>query len=68
MSTQTKYPDIHVQLAGKEGNAFAIIGCVRKALREADVPNDEINEFVLQAMSGDYDHLLATCMKWVDAH
>ena len=62
----TKYPDIEVQLSGEDGNAFAILGRVIKALRRGDVPADEIKQFQTEATSGDYDHLLQTCMKWVD--
>lgn len=29
------------------------------------MPHDEIAEFRERATSGDYDHLLITCMKWV---
>ena len=62
----TKYPDIQVQLSGEDGNAFAIIGRVRKALRRADVANDEIDAFTAEATSGDYDHVIQTAMAWVD--
>jgi len=60
-----KYPEIEVQLTGQDGNAFAVIGAVRKALRRAGIGQDEIALFTNEATAGDYDHLLATCMKWV---
>ena len=60
-----KYPDVQVQLSGEDGNAFFIIGRVGKAMRQAGVANDDIDAFRKQAMSGDYDNVLATCMKWV---
>lgn len=59
-----KYPDIHVQLVGKDGNAFAIIGACTKAARRAHVIDSDIKKFQDEAMSGDYDHLLRTCMEW----
>jgi hypothetical protein len=65
MSIEVKYPDIEVDLSNSDGNAFAIIGTVRKALRRAGITDDKIKEFSDDAMSGDYDHLLQTCMKWV---
>lgn len=65
-TTTPRYPNIEVQLSGEDGNAFAIMGAVRRALRRADVPNAEIEEFSREAMAGDYDHLLQTCMRWVD--
>jgi hypothetical protein len=55
-----------VKLSGTDGNAFAILGKVARALREAGAPKDEIDLFNEEAMSGDYDHVLRTCMKWVD--
>jgi hypothetical protein len=61
-----KYPDVHVQLSGEDGNAFGVIGRVQRALRTAGVPKDEIKEFQMQAMSGDYDDLLRTVMEWVE--
>lgn len=63
-----KYPEIEVQLSGEDGNAFFIIGRVRKAMRRADVPDNEIEQFSVECQSGDYDHLLQTCMKWVTCH
>jgi hypothetical protein len=61
-----KYPDIKVKLTGEDGNAFFILGKVDRALRKANVPKVERDEFFKQAQSGDYDNLLRTCMQWVD--
>ena len=62
----TRYPGISVQLTGEDGNAFAIIGAVSKALRRADVNSNEIKAFLAEATAGDYHALLRTCMRWVD--
>jgi hypothetical protein len=62
---EPKYPKIKVKLVGTDGNAFAVLGAVKKALRLAKVPQAEQDAFTTDAMSGDYDHLLATCLKWV---
>jgi hypothetical protein len=62
---EPKYPDVSVQLTGEDGNAFAIIGAVAKALRRAGHA-DAVPEFQAEAMSGDYDHLLQTAMAYVD--
>jgi hypothetical protein len=64
--SDTKYPHITVQLTGNDGNAFAIMGAVRKALLADGVDDDEISEYMNDSMSGDYDHLLQVAMKWVD--
>jgi hypothetical protein len=58
--------DIQVQLIGKDGNAFAIMGAVQRALRKAGAPKEEINQYLKDAMSGDYDNLLRTTMDWVE--
>ena len=62
---ETKYPDVHVELTGQDGNAFFIIARVTKALRRAGAPGEDLAEFQKDATSGDYDHVLQTCMKWV---
>ena len=61
-----KYPDVTVQLTGGNGNAYAIIGAVQRGLRAADVPPDEVEAFCREAMSGDYNNVLQTAMRWVD--
>lgn len=61
-----KYPDVFVELTGEDGNAFLILGRVQKALRKAGVDKAEVAEFMAEATSGDYDHLLQTVVKWVD--
>lgn len=59
------FPEIKVKLTGTDGNAFAIIGKVNKALKLADVSKDDRDRFMAEAMSGDYDHVLQTCMNTV---
>lgn len=67
MKTRTiKYPGIRVKLSGRDGNAFAIMGAVSRALRDAGVPKEEIDAYCSESMSGDYANLLATAAKWVD--
>lgn len=63
--TTTKYPDIKVTLIGEDGNAFAILGNVRRAMKRAALPANEIDAFTAEATSGNYDHLLTTVMNWV---
>jgi hypothetical protein len=60
-----RYPDVFVQLTGEDGNSVSIMGRVAKALRDADVPKEEIDEYYAQSMSGDYDNLLRTAAEWV---
>ena len=60
-----KYPQVEVQLTGQDGNAFFIIGRVRRALREAGASKEEVESFCAEAMNGDYNNVLQTCMRWV---
>ena len=61
---QPKY-NIQVQLSGADGNAYNLLAIVRRALKRANVPQAEVDEFMAEATSSDYDHLLQTCMRWV---
>jgi hypothetical protein len=63
--SEIKYPDVKVTLVGNDGNAFAIMGAVQKALRKAGVSQEELNEYYKESTSGDYDHLIQTAMRWV---
>lgn len=67
-----KYPQVEVPLVGEDGNAMAILGRVRRALRFARdddgqrlVPDEEVAAFLAEATGGDYDHLLQTVMRLV---
>jgi hypothetical protein len=61
-----KYPNITVELVGQDGNAFAILSCMRKTMKRGGVPQEEVEKFTKEATNGDYDHLLQTCIKWVN--
>lgn len=60
-----KCPEVKVKLVGEDGNAFAILARVMKAMKSSGIPADLITEYHTEATSGDYDHLLRTTMKWV---
>lgn len=64
--SDVKYPHVTVQLSGEDGNAFFILGRVRKAMRQEGVSDEEIFAYTEEAMSGDYDHLLQTTMRTVE--
>jgi hypothetical protein len=61
-----KYPGVEVRLVGEDGNAYAIMGRVSAALKRAGASPEEIKEYMDESMSGDYDNLLRTAMKWVE--
>jgi hypothetical protein len=54
-----------VKLIGRDGNAFFILGTVRKALLKEGM-EEEAKEFMEKATSGDYDNLLRVVMDYVD--
>ena len=58
------YTDAVVQLTGKDGNAFLILGLVRRGIARSNHP-ELAEQFLLDAMDGDYDHLLKTCFRYV---
>lgn len=60
-----RFPEVSVQLTGEDGNAFAILGKVQKALRRGGASSEAVDEFMAEAIDGDYDHLLQTAMRWV---
>ena len=64
--TTIKHPEITVQLSGQDGNAFMILGLCKRAMERAHLSQEEIDQFMKEAMSGDYNHLLATTMAWFD--
>lgn len=61
-----KFPHIDVQLTGNDGNAYAILGAVRREMRRDPEAKQHVDEFMAEAMSGDYNHLLRTAMDWVN--
>lgn len=64
----TKYPGIEVQLLGENGNAFFILSRVQRALKAAGISRSERDQYMEDAMSGDYDHLLSVTMNWVTVY
>jgi len=55
-----------VKLTGRDGNAFSIMGRVKKALMRTGADKEYIDQYLSEATSGDYNHLLSVSMKYVD--
>ncbi len=55
-----------VKLSGRDGNAFAIMGKVQRALKDVGCPKAVIDAYLAESMSGDYDNLLQTAMKYAE--
>lgn len=64
--TRPRFPNIRVGLVGYDGNAFSILGRVTMAMRRHGVADADIKEFMAEATSGDYDHLLEVTTRWVE--
>lgn len=67
--------DFDVQLTGTDTNAMSIINKVVTELRPFlrsemlmthEEAREELDAFRKEAYSGNYDHLLYTCMSWVN--
>ena len=55
-----------VKLIGQDGNAFLILGKVKQALKSAGADKEYFDQYMSEATSGDYDHLLAVSMEYVN--
>lgn len=53
-------------LIGINGNAYSIMGYVRVAMDDANMTNDDIDAYVKDATSSDYDHLVAVSCEMID--
>jgi len=55
-----------VKLIGQNGNAFSVMGNVKRALKRAGADQEYIDQYLEEAISGDYNHLLTVSMKYVN--
>lgn len=63
-----KFENIDVQLIGMDGNAFSVLGRVLDAMKKAGLSQADIDAFVKEATSNNYDNLLMTVAKWVNVY
>lgn len=63
------HPEINIPMVGEDGNAFSILGRVRRIMRRAGLEDTEWEAFYEEATSSDYGNLLVTVVRWfsVDA-
>ena len=57
---------MYYTLVGVDGNAFAVMGYVTRAMKREGYSSKEIDEYRSQAMSSDYHHLLAVSCDYVE--
>lgn len=58
--------NITVKLSGNDGNAFAIMGSVRNALKKAGATKEQLDQYTMDSMSGDYQNLLRVASRYVN--
>ena len=59
-------PKPTVQLTGRDGNAFAIMGAEKQALQRAGYSQQQVEKYLEESMSADYNNLLVVAQKWVN--
>jgi len=57
-----------VQIIGEDGNAFTILGKVRRSMVDHGCDKEYIEKYMEEAMSGDYDHLLRVTMEYCEVY
>jgi hypothetical protein len=67
---QPKYPNVRINVAGPRQQTgdpncsfVATVAAVQNAMREADVPQQDLSNFYVEAAES--DDLLQTCVRWV---
>lgn len=61
---EAPYTDAVVRLTGKDGYPFLVIRLVRRGILNSNHP-ELAEKFMVEAIDGDYKHLLQTCMRYV---
>lgn len=51
-----------------DGNAFAIMGTTRRALRRHGIDQAICDEYEKKAMASDYDHLMQMSIEYLDKY
>ena len=59
-----KFPGVPAILG--DGNAFAIMGAVAKAIKQNGGTKEDTDQYMKEATAGDYDNLLVVSMSYVD--
>lgn len=60
------YPDISVKLIGEPGDAKSVLEKCEAAMRDSGLNDEAVTEFLNEAQSGDYNKLLATCVRYFE--
>lgn len=57
---KTANKKLNLDLSELDGNAYCLLGTFRRQAKSEDWAPEEIQAVIKEAMSGNYDHLLAT--------
>jgi len=52
-------------LVGVDGNAYSVMAAVSRFLKRAGASREYVDAYMAEAMSADYDHLLATSVAYL---
>ncbi len=53
-------------LVGIDGNAYSVMGYVRNAMKECGFDKEEIDAYLKDAQSSDYNHLLCASIERIE--
>ena len=59
---------LSIDLHGPGGNAYNVMGQVKNILKQLRVPKEDIDAYLKEAMSSDYDNLLEVSRNILDKH
>lgn len=66
MKSRAFYPKVVIQLPREEGNVFAVVQHVSKALRDANVPDDRVLQYLHETAGHDYATAIMVTKSWVN--
>lgn len=67
-SSWVRFPSVRVDMypmSHEQSNVFAVIGRTRKALQDAGCTAEELDAYICEATTGNYEHALAITRRWV---
>lgn len=61
---RVKYPQVTVKIVGGDGNAYAVLGAVKREMRRHKLTDEQYEEYEKEATADDYNHLLRVTMTY----
>ncbi|WP_458097931.1 hypothetical protein [Roseomonas sp. WA12] len=65
MNVYPKNRGVALKIGKTDSDSCAVVNAASRALRKAGAPSAEIDIFINEALSRDYNHVLTTTMAWV---